>query len=281
MTPENGGSEGVNGMSGPIWTQEFGEGPLMAVAVHNGHDLRDEIADRTALDDAARLREEDPHTGEWTVVAPTRLVVHRSRFEVDLNRGRDLAVYRGPEDAWGLDLWKEDGLSREMIARSLSIYDDFYGMFRVALQGVRDRHGRFVVLDLHSYNHRRSGPGGPAADPAGNPQVNIGTRTMDREYWAPLVDRFIADLRAYDYPGGRLDVRENVKFPGRQVPRFVHENFPGEGCALAVEVKKFFMDEWTGQRDDALFAAVLAALMSTVPGMLEELHRYERRPKTA
>ena len=42
-----------------------------------------------------------------------------------------------------------------------------------------------VVFDLHTYNHRRNGPDGPPADPAGNPQVNIGTGTMNRDRWAP------------------------------------------------------------------------------------------------
>ena len=30
----------------------------------------------------------------------------RSRFEVDLNRPREEAVYRVPEDCWGLDVWR-------------------------------------------------------------------------------------------------------------------------------------------------------------------------------
>ena len=33
-------------------------------------------------------------------------------------------------------------------------------------------------------------------------------------------------MRSYDYFGRRLDVRENVKFFGGQLPRWIHENFP-------------------------------------------------------
>ena len=36
--------------------------PIIAVAVHNGHELREEAAALTALDDAQRLMEEDPFT---------------------------------------------------------------------------------------------------------------------------------------------------------------------------------------------------------------------------
>src|SRR5919106_606587 len=102
-----------------------GDGPVVAVAVHDGHDVRPEVAVLLALDESQRLREEDPHTGEWTRIAPTRVIATRSRFEVDLNRPRDKAVYLRPEDAWGLQVWKE-APSAAMLARSLAEYDAFY-----------------------------------------------------------------------------------------------------------------------------------------------------------
>jgi len=127
-----------------------------------------------------------------------------------------------------------------------------------------------VVYDLHSYNHRRDGPNSEPAAVEGNPEVNIGTGTMDRELWGPLVERFIGDLRAFDFGGRRLDVRENVKFRGGQLSRWIHENFPGAGCSLAIEFKKFFMDEWSGKPDGKANALISAALKSTTPGVLEE-----------
>jgi N-formylglutamate amidohydrolase len=255
-----------------IWSLETGEGPLVATAVHHGHALRREVAELIALSPEERLREEDPFTAEWTALAPTRVVGHRSRFEIDLNRPRDEAFYRGPADAWGLDVWKSPP-PEDLIARSLAEHDAFYAALRDVLARTEEREGGFVLFDLHSYNHRRDGPQGPPADPTKNPQVNIGTGSMDRERWAPLVDRFIADLRAFDFPGGALDVRENVKFLGRRVAQSVHEAFPRTGCALAIEVKKFFMDEWTAEVDRERFEAVGAALASTVPGVLQELSR--------
>jgi N-formylglutamate amidohydrolase len=255
-----------------IWTQQVGDSPLVAVAVHNGHALRDELLPLVALSDAERLREEDPFTGRWTAVAPTRLVGLRSRFEVDLNRPPELAVYRRPEDAWGLTVCKRP-LPEEIAARSLAQHAAFYRALYDILQNIEQRYGRFVVYDLHSYNHRRGGPDAPPDDPEKNPQVNVGTGTMVRAHWAAVVERFIADLRAFDFPGGRLDVRENIRFFGGYLPRWVHEAFPETGCALAIEVKKFFMDEWTGEPFPDKLEAVEAALQSTVPGVLEMIGR--------
>jgi hypothetical protein len=136
---------------------------------------------------------------------------------------------------------------------------------------VADRYGRFVVFDLHSYNHRRDGPDEAPADPDLNPEVNIGTGSMDRAMWGGLVDRFMDDLRAFDYLGRHLDVRENVKFQGGQFSRWVHQTFPGVGCSLAIEFKKFFMDEWTGQPDPQQLETIRHALQATIPGILENL----------
>jgi N-formylglutamate amidohydrolase len=249
-----------------------GQGPLLAVAIHNGHDLREEVAARMALEDAARLREEDPYTGIWTQIAPNRIVVNRSRFEVDLNRPRHKAVYLNPEDAWGLTVWASRP-RKAVIERSLDEYDDFYARFHRLCARLEEEYGSFVVLDLHSYNHRRRGPREAPADPQENPEINIGTGTMIRDEWSSLVERFIQDLRGFDYFGRHLDVRENVKFYGGQLPRTVHERFPGRGCALAVEVKKFFMDEWSGTPDHRLVQGIHDALKGTIQGILEELSK--------
>ena len=135
------------------------------------------------------------------------------------------------------------------------------------------RHGKVVVFDLHSYNHIRGGAGGIPAEPAGNPEVNLGTGTMARSQWSPIVDRWLEVMRSCDYFGRRLDVRENVKFFGGQVPRWIHENFPRTVCALAVEVKKFFMNEWTGELDSAQHRAIGEALAGAAAAIGEELEK--------
>ncbi len=257
-------------MNDQLWKIIEGEGPIIATAIHDGHQLREEVASLTALSDEERLREEDPYTGEWTKIAGTQVIATRSRFEVDLNRARDKAVYAKPADAWGLDLWKKPP-PQALLTRSLGEYDAFYAeLSNVVARRIR-LFGGVVVLDLHSYNHRRDGPDGDLAEPAGNPEVNVGSGTLDRTRWAPLIDRFITELRGYDFQGRSLDVRENVKFQGGNMSRWIHENFPDEACSLAVEFKKFFMDEWSGKIDPRVYPAISPALQSTVRGLRESL----------
>jgi N-formylglutamate amidohydrolase len=247
-----------------------GQEPIVATAVHNGHELRPEVAALSALAEPDRLREEDPFTGIWTSVVSTQLVARRSRFEVDLNRPRQKAVYRVPADAWGLQLWREE-LPQDVVERSLDEYDAFYAEAERMCSELERRYGRFIVLDLHTYNHRRGGPDAAPDAPEANPEVNVGTGSLDRERWGGLVDRFMADLREHEFLGRHLDVRENVRFQGGYLSHWVHERFPESGCCLAIEFKKFFMDEWTGKLSPEEYEAIPQALEATLPGLLESL----------
>lgn len=250
---------------------ERGDQPLVAIALHHGHQVRNEVASLFTIDDADRLREEDSFTGEWTAIAENRVIVETSRFEVDLNRYREEAVYSESKDSWGLTVWKEHP-DPKIIDRSLAEHDSFYAHLHDIFSELRNKYDKFIVYDLHAYNHMRNGPDGVSAGCESNPEVNVGTATMkDRTIWAPIIDRFIGDLSSYDYCGRQLDVRENVKFFGRQLAQWAHNTFPGSVCVLSIEFKKFFMDEWSGQLDRQQFAAITDALKFTTTGVLEEL----------
>jgi hypothetical protein len=71
-------------------------------------------------------------------------------------------------------------------------------------------------------------------------------------------------------------VRENVRFLGGHLTRWVSDTFPDRACALAIDVKKIYMDEWTGRIDElasrqicdflaASIAPVLAAFLKRLP----------------
>ena len=64
---------------------------------------------------------------------------------------------------------------------------------------------------------------------------------------------------------------------GRQFPKWVHTKFPDTGCALAIEFKKFFMDEWSGTLYRDVHEAIRRALASTLPGLSEALRELGAR----
>jgi len=222
---------------------------VIAAAIHDGHGLREEVAALMALSDADRLREEDPFTGQAIVDVSTHFIAHRSRFEADLNRGSGTAVYRTPDQCWGLNVWRTP-LEDDVVQRSLEYHRRFYVAVAAVLDEIAADYPRFVVLDIHSYNHRRGGADALPTPEADAPEVNIGTFSMPRDEWAWLLDPLMEAMRQYDLGGRHLDVRENVAFQGKgELARFVHERYPNRGCAIAIEFKKFYMDEWSGVPD--------------------------------
>ncbi len=253
-----------------LWHVHEGEGPILGLAVHAGHDMRPELIPYLRIDEVTRIREEDPYSDYWTLACPNRFLTRRSRFEADLNRTLDHAICVQPEDCWNLNVW-HGTLPRELRERSLREHQFFYRSLLAFLNSLERKYGAFVVFDFHTYNHRRGGPNSLPAQPETNPEINIGTGSMDRAHWTPLIDRLMGELSEFDFQGRTLDVRENVNFRGRQVAAFVHEHFPRNGCALAIEVKKFFMDEWTGEIDANAIRSLLDAFRSTIPAVLEEL----------
>ncbi len=243
---------------------------IVAAAIHDGHTIRPAIVSDIGISESERLREEDPYTAILTQFVETQIVGTRSRFEVDLNRPREKAVYLKPDDAWGLTVWKSKPNSA-VLAESLGEYDSFYADVKELLDDLVSEFRHVVVFDIHTYNHKRDGADGATADQATNPEVNLGTGTLDRDYWARLVDRFVSDLRSYPIAGRSLDVRENVKFQGGEFARWIHTHYPKQVCALSIEFKKFFMDEWSGEVDLATLMDLFDLLSSTIPGVRQSL----------
>src|SRR5690606_14760349 len=162
--------------------------PIIATAIHDGHIIDTALSPYLALQEHERFREEDPYTAYLAELPVTQIVVASSRFQTDLNRRREEAVYRQPEDAWGLKVWHPE-LRDELISQLLEGYDAFYSDITLLLDDTINRFGRFVVLDIHSYNYRRAAPDREAAA-SDNPEINIGT-AHNGDQWNKMGDRLV------------------------------------------------------------------------------------------
>lgn len=242
--------------------------PLLATAIHNGHYVRPEISRYLAIDEYERLREEDPYTGFFTDISESRIVVDTSRFEVDVNRPREGSVYRIPEQSWGINVWK-DNVPVSVWEYSYGEYDFFYSLLERLITRFIDSWGYIIVYDIHSYNYLRNGKDQKEENPEGNPEINLGTGSMNRELWINVIDSFIASVHDYSYQGRKLYVAENIRFKGGYMGNWIHSRFPGKSCVLSIELKKIFMDEWTGAVNIDRINDLKSALKGTVPAVLE------------
>ncbi len=242
--------------------------PLIAAAIHDGHELAAPLLDYMHLQEHERFREEDPYTAYMADLPTSRVSVASSRFQTDLNRRREQAVYRHPEDAWGLTVWKPD-LPEVTVAALMEGYDRFYEDMAMLIQSTIARFGKFVVLDIHSYNHRRDDPV-EEANVSENPEINIGT-LHNRAAWKPLGHRLVRFLAHHQWQGRFLDVRENVKFKGGGFSEWINHHYGDYGCVLSIEFKKTFMDEWTGRVDVNHLRHIRGMLRGCLPFLLDLL----------
>ena len=246
--------------------------PIVCTAIHNGHEVSKEVLKNLTINEEIRLMEEDPYTDRFTQFSSNTIIGRTSRFEVDLNRSKEKGIYINPEDAWGLNIRKETP-STLNISQSLEKYQEFYNSAKKYFLQLEEDFGKFFVYDIHSYNHHRKGSEAGFDDPMLNPEINIGTNTMP-EKWFPLIDKIQNKLISFDYFGRSLDVRTNVKFPGGHFSRWINNNFPDSVCCIAIEFKKFWMNEWTGEIYEDRLNKLIQALNSTHTLIENELTKY-------
>lgn len=259
-------------VAGPAFEIRGDAGPLIGTAVHAGHVVRPEVSGLLAVSDDRRRYEEDPYSDRWAGIAgDVAIVVHRSRFECDLDRPRVESVYRGGDDAWGLAVWSAIP-TEPVVGRSLTLYDAFYAALESVLIDAIVRCGCFALLDFHSYNHRRGGPD-VLPDDAGdaNPEINVGTGGLPRHRWGNTVDGFVAALSDQEVDGFRLDVRPDVCATGGHLVRWVNSRFGENGLALAVSVKKIYMDEHTGELIPEIADGVETAVAGAAAQLVDHL----------
>jgi len=246
------------------------DSPIIVVAVHDEPYINPAVLELMNLGEHERFREEDPYTAYMADLSVSKVIVHTSRFLVDFNRTKELAIYKKPADAWGLKVWKgqfpvflEEGL--------INYYSSFYAKMKELIEETIQQFGYFVILDIHSYNHRREAPHKTAPE-KDNPEINIGTAHNDPK-WQPLIQNFMDSLSQGQINGKAPDVRENIVFKGGGFSQWVNSHYKESGCVISIEFKKTFMDEWTGRASIQHIQDIKEALLGTIPLLKDELNR--------
>jgi N-formylglutamate deformylase len=239
-------------------------GPVWALAIHDGHHLADELLPLMNLSEAERLREEDPYTGQLTDIGTNRLIVKTSRFQVDLNRALQDAIYLHPEQAWGLTVWKQQP-PRAMIERIHHSYRYIQKLLSLVIEETIHRYGYFIIYDIHSYNSKRNGPD-ETVDTSLNPQINIGT-IHNSSIWHPITEAFTKFVANEQFAGRSIDIRENVKFSGGYLSKWINSKYGAHGCVISIEFRKDFMDEWTGVPNHEAIESLRQLLQSSITSL--------------
>ncbi len=201
-------------------------------AVHNGHQFRKELWHKCLHTEYERWFEEDPQTKQMVQTHPIVIAGCDSRFEYDLNRAPENAIYT---DAWGKQLWKTP-LNEEEIQISLQKHANFYKVTHALIKKLEALFGVVVVYDMHSYNWKRWNREVPT--------FNLGTGKVDNQRFGESIEIWRKTLSEIKLPNKiKTTALINDVFKGNgYFLHFITTNFKNT-LVLATEVSKIYCDE--------------------------------------
>ncbi len=233
--------------------------PYICGAVHNGHQFRKSLWENCLHTEFERWYEEDPATLEMVQAHPIVISGRDSRFEYDLNRDPENAIYK---DAWGKQLWKKP-LSQKERALSLRKHESFYKVLHALVAQLEKKYGKALVFDMHSYNWQRWDRDVPT--------WNLGTANIDTERFATIAEDWSRKLGQINLPGGIPSTSKiNDTFQGNgYFLKYITQNFRNT-LVLATEIAKVYCDELSGIIYPEVVRSVEAYLQEVIPLQVKE-----------
>jgi hypothetical protein len=209
--------------------------PYACGAVHDGHQFRKELWDNCIHTEYERWYEEDPETKNMVASHPILIAGCDSRFEYDLNRTPDEAVF---ETAWGKQLWKEP-LPNNQKETSLDKHTNFYKVVNALIHKLEEKFGISIVYDMHSYNWKRWDRKVPT--------WNLGTSNVDNERFGNEIESWRKSLSELNLPNQikSTSAINNTFYGNGYFLKYITKNFQNT-LVLATEIAKVYCDEYTG-----------------------------------
>lgn len=204
----------------------------VCAAVHDGHQFRQELWPNCIHTEYERWYEEDPATKQMIHSHPIVIAGCDSRFEYDLNRDPEIAIY---DDAWGKQLWKTP-LTEDQKNVSLNKHDNFYKVVYALISKIEEKYGSGIVYDMHSYNWQRWDREVPV--------VNLGTVNIDQAKYASFAKSWCKSLSEIKLPNAiKTTAAINDTFQGNgYFLKYITQHFDST-LVLATEFSKIYCDE--------------------------------------
>lgn len=222
-------------------------------AVHDGHQFRKELWDNCMHSEYDRWYEEDPETKAMIASHPIVIAGCDSRFEYDLNRTPEEAVF---ETAWGKQLWRKP-LEDSQKNKSIAKHSNFYLVVHALISKIEAKHGVCIVYDMHSYNWRRWDREVPT--------WNLGTSNIDNNRFGDIVEDWRISLSKMKLPNNICSTADiNNTFQGNgYFLKYITNNFKNT-LVLATEIAKVYCDEY----DQVIFPEVVTAVANELKDRL-------------
>jgi len=228
--------------------------PYACAAIHDGHQFRKELWDNCLHSEYDRWYEEDPQTKNMIASHPIVIAGCDSRFEYDLNRAPEAAVF---ETAWGKQLWKKP-LPKDQKETSLAKHKAYYSVVHALIGILESKFGVAIVYDIHSYNWKRWAREVPT--------WNLGTSNLDNERFGTCIEAWRQSLSELKLPNNiKSTALINDTFQGNgYFLKFITKNFKNT-LVLATEIAKVYCDEYEQINYPEVVNSVERQLLEALP----------------
>ena len=230
--------------------------------MHDGHQFRKELWENCLHTEYERWYEEDPETKNMIASHPIVIAGCDSRFEYDLNRPPEEAVF---ETAWGKQLW-EAPLSIIQRQKSLAKHEAFYQVAHTLIEAIETKFGVAIVYDMHSYNWKRWDREVPT--------WNLGTSNVDNNRFGESIKTWRRSLSEMELPNGiKSTALINNTFQGNgYFLKYITNNFKNT-LVLATEIAKVYCDEYNYIIYPEVVDAVTQELQKRIPEHAETFYQ--------
>lgn len=227
----------------------------VCAAVHDGHQFRKELWNNCLHTEYERWYEEDPKTKAMVASHPIVIAGCDSRFEYDLNRDPENAVF---ETAWGKQLWKTP-LPEAQKQKSLQKHANFYKVVHALMSKLEEKFGVCIVYDMHSYNWQRWDREVPT--------WNLGTSQIDNARFGKQVTLWQQALASIVLPHNiKQTSKVNDVFKGNgYFLKYITNNFSNT-LVLATEIAKVYCEEY----QQIIYLEVVAAVEKQLRTLLPQ-----------
>ena len=241
--------------------------PLVALAIHNGNLLADEVIDNIWIKESERILDEEPYTEIFTGGFGNRVIVNSSRYQVDLDLPRDESYYEE-----GLKCGERFKIRDQLpmgyeITYSHSCHDFFYHDMQWNINKLLKYFNAIFIYDFHSFNCFDLC--GDLSTPEPAPDIIVGIENTAKIYF-PLAVNLIELIQNQDYDKRYLDVRLNFFLKGGYFSRWVKKEYGNRVCCITVNINKgLFMDDILESVDEDKAGKIVNILDNTI----EFLHK--------
>lgn len=210
--------------------------PLVATAIHNGHQFGDDLQEISRTIPSQRLQHEAPLTGEFISSLPITMVALDSCISYDLNMSPAECI---PQQLSGESVWQQP-LDDELRAQSLRKHFTWYSILKTLADVTQKTYGICIIYDVHAFNYQHL--------ESGTPVFNLGSHFINKQKWRKEVERFSDKLAQTSLPNMTVTAAINEISVGRgYLAQFCREQLTDTLC-LPLYIKKIYMDELTGEQ---------------------------------